>query len=396
MSGPLDGIKVLDLTSYIAGPFACGLLADLGAEVIKVEALEGDMQRRLPSTAPGEARSFLGLNRRKKGIAVNLKHEQGKKVLRRLVRNTDVLVENFRPGVMARLGLDYEALRREKPDLIYFAISGYGSAGPGKSNPGFDTVLQTYTGIAAFQGAATGSQPSTVCGSILDYYAAALAALGVTAALQHRSRTGEGQFAETSLLASALALQAGRFVWVEGEPREVNRDLQLGRLSSVHPTKEGHLFVSAHTERFWGALSNIIGAPELAADPRYDSMRKRTELAEEIVPKLRAALAQRPALEWEALMRGHVPSAAVRCIEDMFDDPQVLANDLMATMHHTSGQSYRGLNAPIRFAAAPVGPPSGAPELGEHTEAVLRDHGWTFAEIDRLRLDGAVAGGSLS
>lgn len=391
MGGPLQGIKILDLTSYIAGPFACGLLADLGAEVVKVEAPDGDMQRRLPSTAPGEARAFLGLNRRKQGIVIDLKSQDGKKVLRRLAASADVLVENFRPGVMTRLGLDYEVLKEFNPQLIYFAISGYGSQGELRQNPGFDTVLQTFTGIAAFQGAYTGQDPHNVSGSILDYYAASMAALGVVAALHHRARTGQGQFAETSLLATALTMQAGRFVWVDGEPREVNRDLQLGKLAVVHPTKDGHLFVSAHSEAFWGHLCEILELPDLAADERYNTMRKRTALADEILPRIRAALMRRTAREWETLMRGRVPSAAVRSIEDMFDEPQVHANGLIAHIPHGSGQAYRALHAPIRFTETPVAAPTGAPMLGEHTDAVLQAHGWTAGEIADLRALGAVA-----
>jgi formyl-CoA transferase len=367
------------------------LLADLGAEVVKIEAIEGDMQRKLPSTAPGEARAFLGLNRRKKGIAIDLKSEPGKAVLRRLVQEADVLVENFRPGVMTRLGFGYEALSEINPGLIYFAISGYGSEGPLKANPGFDTVLQTFTGIAAFQGAATGTAPHNVSGSILDYYAAAMGAIGVLAALHHRSATGRGQYAETSLLATGLALQAGRFVWVDGEPREVNRDLQLGKLAGIHPTKQGHLFISAHAEHFWVALCGILELSDLARDPRYDSMRKRTALADELLPRVRAALMSRTALEWEEVMRGHVPSAAVRTIEDMFDEPQVLANGLVADIPHGSGQSYRALSSPIRFTNSPVGPPTGAPMLGEHTDEILRAYGWTDGDIVDLRAMGAVA-----
>lgn len=391
MSGPLDGIKVLDLTSYIAGPFACGLLADLGAEVIKIEAPDGDMQRRLPSTAPRDARAFLGLNRRKKGLALNLKSEEGKDVLRKLVASTDVLVENFRPGVMTRLGLGYESLRSINPKLIYFAISGYGSKGPLRNSPGFDTVLQTFTGIAAFQGAATGTAPHNVSGSILDYYAASMGALGVVAALHHRARTGEGQYAETSLLATSLTLQAGRFVWVDDEPREVNRDLQLGKISGIHPTKQGYLFVSAHAEHFWQALCEITLMHHLATDPRYDSMRKRTEHAAELVPQLREALSTRTALEWEELMAGRVPSSAARSIEDMFDHPQVAANGLTAHMKLGDGTGYRGLSAPISFASTPVDAPTGAPSLGEHSDEILAGIGFSVEAIAAMREAGAIA-----
>jgi crotonobetainyl-CoA:carnitine CoA-transferase CaiB-like acyl-CoA transferase len=391
MAGPLAGIKIVDLTSYIAGPFACGMLADLDAEVIKVEAPDGDMQRRLPSTAPGESRSFLGLNRRKLGIVLNLKTESGKDVLKSLVRAADVVVENFRPGVMAKLGLAYETLREVNPKLIHFSITGYGSTGPLRNSPGFDTVLQTFSGIADFQGKATASPPHNVSGSILDYYAASVAAIGVLGALVHRGRTGEGQYAETSLLASALAMQAGRFVWVSSEPREVNRDLQLGKLSGIHPTQDGHLFVSAHAEHFWQDLCGILGLDTMAVDPRYDTMRKRTERAAEILPAIRAALMAKPAVEWERLMAGRVPSAAVRTIEDMFEHPQVLESGLVALMQCSDGTTYRGLDAPIRFAATPVTRPTAAPSLGQHTDRVLSAHGWSASDIQALRDSGAIA-----
>jgi crotonobetainyl-CoA:carnitine CoA-transferase CaiB-like acyl-CoA transferase len=391
MAGPLDGVKVLDLASYIAGPFACGLLADLGAEVIKVEPPEGDMQRKLPSTAPGEARSFLGLNRRKKSLSLNLKTEGGKHVLRELVRTADVLVENFRPGVMERLGLGYEDLKKTNPSLIYFAISGYGSSGPLRNSPGFDTVLQTFSGIANFQGAATDSPPHNVSGSILDYYAASLGALGVVAALHHRALTGVGQYAETSLLATSLALQAARFVWVDGEPREVNRDLQLGKISGIHPTQEGYLFVSAHAEHFWQALCEIVGLPELASNPRYDSMRKRTEHAVELVPQLREKLKARKAVEWESLLAGRVPSSAARSIEDMFDHPQVHAGELVAQLPAENGRpGYKALHSPIAFHATPVGHPTPAPSLGQHSDEILAAHGWSLQQVQNLRTEGAV------
>src|SRR5262249_46425481 len=185
-NGPLTGIRVLDFTSYLAGPYGCALLADLGAEVLKIEAPDGDMLRQYPSTLLGESRAFLGVNRNKRGLVVDLKHPDGRAVVHRLVREVDVVVENFRPNVPARLGIDYETLQGINPALIYCAVTGYGDRGPLRDQPGFDQVLQCMTGIAAAQGA-PGGRPQVVLGSAVDYYAAAIAAMGIVAALFHRA-----------------------------------------------------------------------------------------------------------------------------------------------------------------------------------------------------------------
>ncbi|HEY0236875.1 MAG TPA: CoA transferase, partial [Afipia sp.] len=372
MPGPLNGAVVLDLTSYIAGPFACGLLADLGADVIKIEAPDGDMLRRFPSTLEGDSRAFLGFNRRKRSIVLDLKRQEAKDVLKKLVLEADVLVENFRPGVMQRLGLGYDILKEINPRLIYFSISGYGEKGSLSGNPGFDTVLQTFTGIAAFQGKDTNS-PKIVSGSIVDYYAASLAVIGVLAALYHRERSGEAQRASTSLLATALTLQAGRFIWTDDEPREVNREISLGRIAGIHPTKEGNLFLSAHSESFWQNLCRILDLNDLGENERYDSTRKRAAYADELLPRLHTALARRTALEWETLMQGHVPCAAVREIEDMFDHPQVLEQGLVSYMQGADGKGYRGLSSSIEFEKTQVSSPTAAPALGQHTDQILME-----------------------
>src|SRR5262249_25758981 len=211
-NGPLDGIRVIDFTSYLAGPYGCALLADMGADVLKIEAPDGDMLRRYPSTLPGESRAFLGINRNKRGLVVDLKHPDGRAVVHRLVRDMDVVVENFRPSVPPRLGIDYETLQGINPKLIYCAVTGYGDRGPLRDQPGFDQVLQSMTGIAAAQGAQDG-RPQLVLGSAVDYYAAAMAAMGIAAALYHRAESGRGQYLAVSLLRSALTMQAARFVW---------------------------------------------------------------------------------------------------------------------------------------------------------------------------------------
>lgn len=375
--GPLAGIRVLDLAGYIAGPFAASLLADLGAEVVKVEPPGGDPIRHYPSTLEGESRVFLGVNRGKRGIVLDLKTEEGKAALRRLAAGADVLLENFRPGVMDRLGLGWAALSAANPRLVWCALTGFGEEGPLRDAAGFDQVLQAMTGLAAFQGAArggvAGAAPEIVAGSAVDFYAAALAALGIVAALHRRHATGRGERVGASLLAAALAMQAGRLVWAEGEAREVDRDLRQGRVAGIHPTREGHLYLSATTDRFWRNLCDILGEPGLADDPALATVRARAERAEQILPRLRAALARRTAVEWEALMRGRVPCAVAGRIEDMFDHPQVAAAGLVAEMPHAALGAYRGLAAPLRFGAPPAPPLRGAPCLGEHTEEVLRE-----------------------
>src|SRR5258708_9647609 len=294
--GPLSGIRVLDLCGYLAGPYGGTLLGDLGAEVIRGEPPTGDAMRHWPSTLDGESRGFVGVNRGKRSIVINLKQPAGLALLHRLVGRADVLVENFRPSVPARLGIDYPALKEHNPRLIYCGLTGYGDAGPLNDQPGFDQVLQSMTGIARFQGAVQGpgGNPQVVLGSIVDYYTAAMTALGVTAALYHRARTGEGQYLATSLLRSAVTMQAARFVWADSEPQDAGRELAIGRTAGIHPTRDGFIYISAYTQDFWTALCEILELPELAGDPRYDTMRKRAEHEESLLTQMHAALRPRP------------------------------------------------------------------------------------------------------
>ena len=236
--GPLDGVKVLDLCSYLAGPYGCTLLADLGADVIKIESPQGDMLRQFPSSLPGESRFFLGTNRGKRALALDLKQKEGLAVLHRMVESADVLVENFRPSVPARLGIDYPRLKAINPRLIYAGLTGYGDAGPLSEKGGFDQVLQCLSGMAVFQGGGP-DKPQLVLGSVLDYFTSALLAYGVAAALFQREKSGRGQYLSLSLLRSALTIQAGRFVWADSEGRDVARDSGTGGLTGIHPTKRG-------------------------------------------------------------------------------------------------------------------------------------------------------------
>src|SRR5690349_12190721 len=265
--GALDGVKVLDLCSYLAGPYGCTLLADLGADVIKIEAPQGDMLRQFPSSLPGESRFFLGTNRGKRAIALDLKQPEGLAVLHRMVETADVLVENFRPSVPARLGIDYPRLKAINPRLVYCGLTGYGDKGPLREKGGFDQVLQCLSGMAVFQGGGP-DKAQVVVGSVLDYFTSALLAYGVAAALFHREKSGTGQYLSLSLLRSALTIQAGRFVWAESEGRDVARDSGTGGLTGIHPTKSGFLYISVHSNHFFAALCELVERPELARDPR--------------------------------------------------------------------------------------------------------------------------------
>lgn len=369
----LAGIRVVDLSGYIAGPYACSLLADMGADVVKVEPPGGDQIRHYPSTLPGASRVFLGVNRGKRGIVLDLKTEAGAAALRKLVARADVLVENFRPGVMDRLGFGYGALKPMNPRLIYCALTGFGHAPPMAGHAGFDQVLQAMTGMNVFQGAGAGAPPTLVWGSPVDFYAASLATSSILAALYHRERTGEGQFTTLSLLAAALAMQAGRFVWADGEPKDAGRDLAQGRIAGIHPTKAGHIYLSASTDRFWQNLCRHLGLDELSHDPLCSSVKARAENADLILPKLHAALAHRTAVEWEERLSGDVPCTVVRPIEEMFDHPQVAAESLVASFVSATGPSYRGLASPFKFGACPSPAPRSAPSVGEHTDEVLRE-----------------------
>ncbi|WP_316149688.1 CoA transferase [Cupriavidus sp. BIC8F] len=367
--GPLSGVRVLDLSAYIAGPYGCSLLADQGADVIKVEPRVGDNLRKYPSTLEAESRAFLGVNRSKLGVVLDLKNPDDFQRLLALVRHADVLVHNFRPSVPGRLGIGYEQLKTLNPRLIYCAVSGYGETGPLKDKAGYDQVLQTMTGMCTLQGK-DGGPPEILYGSVVDYYASALVAGAVSSALYEREKSGTGQYVGVSLLRAALTMQSARMVWAESEPKEIGRDMRSGGITGIHPTRDGYIYISANTPHFWKALCEKTGLVELLETDRYDSVRKRAEHHEEIVPRLHAALQERSALEWEAIFGEEVPCAAARSVEDMFDFPQVTAEEMLATFEHPVVGRYRGFTRAVKFGRTPGPEPFAAPALDQHGDRV--------------------------
>lgn len=370
--GPLQGVKVLDLSAYIAGPYGCSLLADQGAEVIKVEPPTGDNLRNYPSTLPSESRAFLGVNRSKYGIVLDLKTAEGKDALMKLIREADVLVHNFRPNVPTRLGIAYEQLELVNPRLIYCAITGFGESGPLKDKAGYDQVLQSMTGMCALQGKKDGP-PEILYGSIVDYYAASLISTGVASALYEREKSGKGQYVGVSLLRTALTMQSARMIWAQDEPRDVGRDMRSGGITGIHPTKDGYIYISANTPHFWKALCEKVGLFALVDDERFDSVKKRAAQEGVIVPMLREALSKKAALEWEQIFGEEVPCSAVRQVEDMFDFPQALAEDMVGNFEHPVAGSYRGFKHPIKFGRTAAPEPFAAPTLGQHNKDILDD-----------------------
>ena len=369
--GPLSGVRVLDLSAYIAGPYGCTLLADQGADVLKVEPPDGDNLRKYPSTLQAESRAFIGVNRSKLGMVLDLKNPADHAALLKLVREADVLVHNFRPSVPRRLGIDHEQLNLINPRLIYCAVSGYGETGPMKDKAGYDQVLQTMTGMCALQGK-RGGAPEIIYGSVVDYYAAALLAAGVSSALFERERSGLGQFVGVSLLRSALTMQSARMIWAEGESLDIGRDMRSGGVTGIHPAREGHLYISANTPRFWKALCDRTGLQMLHDNERYDTVRKRADHANEIVPHLHAALTRHSALEWESIFGDEVPCAAALKVEDMFDHPQVLAEGMVGDIQHPVIGRYRGVTRPVVFGRTPGPDPFAAPVLREAEPAAAQ------------------------
>ncbi len=381
MTGALDGIRVVDLTSYIAGSYGAMMLADLGADVVKVEAIEGDSFRELPG--------FYGWNRGKRSIAVNMKDPDGRGVVHRLARDADVVMENMRPGVVERLGVDYETLRTINPKLIYSTVTAFGSDGPYMERPGFDPLLQAMGGVMTLQG--LGAAPQYLRIAVTDYYCAALACQMVLAALFVRERTGKGQRVQTSLLQAVLALQSGNVLAYPGLEPATFRTTPTYRL---YQAGDGRwFFLAVGNQSFWMKLCKAIGHEELARDPRFGSWFARRDHADVLMPLLEGAFASKPCDEWLRILAEHdIPAAPTQSLQDFMQDPAVLHHKMVVQYDHPELGPLSLMGQPLRFSetqAPDAGPP---PMLGQHTAEVLRQAGYADHEIADLRRRGVVAG----
>jgi crotonobetainyl-CoA:carnitine CoA-transferase CaiB-like acyl-CoA transferase len=394
--GPLAGLKVIELSHIMAGP-ACGMmLADLGADVIKVEKFpDGDDSRRMvPPKVDSESAAFMILNRNKRGTAINLKSEAGRGLLRRMLSTADVLIENFRPGTMERLGIGYESLRQANPGLIYCQLTGFGATGPYADRAGFDLIAQGMSGIMSLTGEGPGRPPVKVGVPLTDMTAGILGTMGILAAYVHRLKTGQGQRVETSLLEAGIvhtAWQSAIFFATGKSP---------GPLGSAHPlsapyqavqTADGWVNIGAANQANWLRLVEIIGMPRLADDERFRDNAARLHNLPVLIELLTARFRERPTGEWLALLEaGGVPAGPVLTIEQMVEDPQVQAREMVVEVEHNKVGRTRALGTPVKFSATPTRVNRAAPLLGEHTREILAEYGLTPAEIDRLIHDGDV------
>jgi crotonobetainyl-CoA:carnitine CoA-transferase CaiB-like acyl-CoA transferase len=388
-SGPFVGVRVLDFCSFIAGAYGASLLGDLGAEVIKVEPLTGDLARAWGPFLAGESRYFQGFNRNKRGLALDLLSESGREVIARLVRRTDVVLENFRPGVTEKLHIEYERLRALNPRIIYCSSTAFGSKGPLRQRPGYDPVLQSMGGAA--HGNVRFCGKVSICSvAVSDYQAAMLAVAGIAAALYHRERTGEGQKLETSLLQAIMSAQSHFYCEALDRPEEGPLGIAPYRLFE---TKENLIFLAVATDKFWRILCELLGLPELANEPRFATNPQRVTHQAELYDLLQPHFRKKTAAEWDALLTEKgVPCGVVGTYHEFFQHPQVAAMAMNPVVDHTAIGRIRLAGVPIHFDKTPGAIQRAAPVLGQHTEEILREAGYDAEEIESLRRQGIVAG----
>jgi crotonobetainyl-CoA:carnitine CoA-transferase CaiB-like acyl-CoA transferase len=393
--GPLAGIRVIDLTRVLAGPFAAMSLGDMGAEVIKIEEPgRGDDTRGWPPFVAGEATYFLSVNRNKKSLTLNLKPPEGQDVLRRLIAKSDVVLENFRPGTMERLGFGYERLSQDNPRLIYCSISGFGESGPEFNRPGYDLIVQGESGVMDLTGFPDGP-PVKVGNSIGDLVAGMAATQGVTLALYARSRTGRGQKVEIGMLdvmASLLTYQAGLYWNAGGRPSRRGNQHPSIVPYEVFQAEDAYLTLGVANNSLWERACRAIGREDLTKDPRFDTEANRVANRAALIPILNETFGSRPAAEWLARLEEHgVPAGRIKTVAEVCESPHLRARGMAVSLAHPKAGAITVMGVPIRLRDTPGAAVLPPPLLGEHTDEILsRLLRLSKSKIEALRAAGVV------
>jgi crotonobetainyl-CoA:carnitine CoA-transferase CaiB-like acyl-CoA transferase len=388
MAAPLTGVRVVEVGNYMAAPFCAMQLADLGAEVIKVEHPDGgDQVRQSAPLIDGEGSAFMRLNRNKRSIALDLKTDQGKEVFRKLVGTADVVVENLRPGTMKDLGLDYESLERINRGLVYVAASGWGQDGPLRDQPGMDIMAQARSGLMSITGT-PGGEPVKVGVPVCDLVCALYGALAAVAALYSRGDDGEGQFIDVSLLEAGVSLaiwEAGSFFATGEIPQPSGSAHQSAAPYQAFRASDGWLTIGATTPRNWKALCEALGLQNLVEDERYTDASRRHRNREALASTIESVTSSRPTQHWLRVLGDvGVPCAPIEDFGQVFTDPHLLARNYFWDAPHRTVGPVRQLGSPMRFSSTPVRRDKAGPLLGEDSAALLAELGYGPAEVTNL------------
>lgn len=391
-STALERLRVLDLSRVRAGPTCARIFADFGADVIKIESPPG-LDPNENMSGPRHGYDMQNLHRNKRSLTLNLKKEAAKAILRQLIRTADLLVENFRPDVKDRLGLDFETLHALNPGLILVSISGFGQSGPYRMRAGFDQIAQGMGGMMSVTGL-PGQGPVRAGIAVADSAAGLYGAIGALVALQERAASGKGQWVRTSLLEAQIAMmdfQAARYL-VEGSvPAQAGNDHPYSTPMGVYATRDGHINIGVGAEGHWRSFCGAIGKPELATDPRYDSMEKRFAARPELRVLLEDILRRQDSADWlAAFEQAAVPAGPIYAVDAVFDDPQVQHLGIARPVSHPVLGDFRVVGEPVGLSRTPAGIATPTPEAGEHNAEILAELGYDEAAIAGLRAEGAI------
>jgi crotonobetainyl-CoA:carnitine CoA-transferase CaiB-like acyl-CoA transferase len=390
---PLDGLRVIDLTQAMAAPYCTMNLADMGADVIKVEPPGGEETRRGSVQKNGHSGSFNAINRNKRSLTVDLKKPEGVEIIRRLARTADVFVQNYRPGAAKRLGVAYEDLQALNPRLIYCSISGFGSTGPYASRGGYDLIAQGMSGIISVTGEEDGS-PAKAGVPLSDLAAGLFGAYGILSALEYRERTGEGQFVDTSLLEAAMALTVWESTeyWATGRtPRALGSAHRLAAPYQALPASDGWFTVGANNDKLFAGFCRAIGRPELREDARFSASDRRLDNRRALAAEIEKTTVKEPRAHWLRCLEAEgVPSGPINTYPEALADPHTLARDMVIDLVHPGAGPIKNLGVPVKLSETPGAVDRPAPLLGEHNATILAELGYDERERQALRAAGII------